>query len=541
MATFKARLTFASSGEPSLLVWSPHPSLLKNAGAPACFGFPILQRQGGLLLAVPDGFLSEELLLDGSVDGYDGIVGPSKVFEATLLEEDESGFMAPTEYTKNFLVVDLKDDCLKDMQVFSDEIQVDQVVPFEDSMPAAFPRVADIVPKVLEWCDAAVDGRVHFYSAREEPDRPAQPKRAAPKKVTNAELVAQIAALSAQVQLLSDQSKEVARAKESLSATPVPEPVLGGAMVGRLPSLTASLGLSQTPAKASQLLGPPPRVRPAERAAQTVVVKENEPLTLEEEAEAEDPMLRALTSQSTALTALVAHLAGGTDSLQELASGSSSQLSISGRGVAKREKMQQELAARTSTFFLQVQQQLFKRMNPSRQVPRTQADVLASGVSMTAYLERYGGYRHARDAGLALWVAAHAMDCAAADDFVGTKEFLALLVASLEQSAMDNSWNLAWVLTLMDDPPSMLFADRMTPVVAHGRPFSPLIPPTLASNSLAYLKEIELLVTRKGEVKPGKPPKAPSAEPDEETSPSPKRRPKYPKKPKSEPSGKDGN
>ena len=62
------------------------------------------------------------------------------------------------------------------------------------------------------------------------------------------------------------------------------------------------------------------------------------------------------------------------------------------------------------------------------------------------------------------------MDCAAVDDFAGTKEFLALLVAALEQSALDNSWNLAWVLTLMDDPPAMLFADRMTPVVAHGHP-----------------------------------------------------------------------
>ena len=322
--------------------------------------------------------------------------------------------------------------------------------------------------------------------------------------------------------------------KSTSSAVPVPEPVLGGAMVARLPSLAANLGISQTPAKASQLLGPPPRVRHVERTTPAAPMKEDEPRLLEETEETGDPMLRALASQSTALTTLVAHLAGGSDALQDLPSGSTSHLSFSGRGIAKREKMQQELAARSSNFFLQVQQQLYKRMNPSRQVPRTQTELTANGASMTAYLERYGGYRHARDAGLALWVAAHAMDCAAVDDFAGTKEFLALLVAALEQSALDNSWNLAWVLTLMDDPPSMLFADRMTPVVAHGRPFSPLIPPTLASTSLAYLKEIELLVTRKGEVKPGKPPKAPAVDPGEET-PSPKRRPKFPKKPKSGP------
>lgn len=539
MESFKTGLTFASGGDPSLLVWSPHASFLKNVGPRSCYAFPVLQRRGGLLLAIPDGFLSEELLLDGSADGFDGAVGPSKVFEATLLEEDESGTLAPTEFVKSFLVVDLKDECLSDMQVFGDEVDPDHVFPFEESMPTAFPKVADVVAKVLEWCDAAVTGRAHFYSAREEQERTPPPKRATPKKVTNAVLVDQIAALSAQVKLLNDQHQQMMQEKSSSSADRVPDPVLGGSMAARLPSLAASLGISQTPAKASQLMGPPPRVRQTERPDPVQAVRLDEPRLLEEEVAVGDPMLQAISNQSTALTALVAHLTGGTDALHDLSGGGTSQLSMSGRGVARREKMQQELAARSSGFFLAVQQQLYKRMNPSRQVPRTQAEVTASGASMTAYLERYGGYRHARDAGLALWVAAHAMDCAAADDFVGTKEFLALLVAALEQSALDGSWNLAWVLTLMDDPPAMLFADRMTPVVSHGRPFSPLIPPSWAATSLAYLKEIELLVTRKGEVKPTRTPKPTPTEPDEENSPSPKRRPKFPKKPKADPPSKE--
>ena len=61
---------------------------------------------------------------------------------------------------------------------------------------------------------------------------------------------------------------------------------------------------------------------------------------------------------------------------------------------------------------------------------------------MTAYLERFGGYKNARDAGLSLWVAAHAMDCAAEGDFAGTREYLALLCTALEQSALDGSWSL---------------------------------------------------------------------------------------------------
>ena len=108
--------------------------------------------------------------------------------------------------------------------------------------------------------------------------------------------------------------------------------------------------------------------------------------------------------------------------------------------------MQSELAARSSTFFLQVQQQLFKRMNPTRQVPQTEADLAASGISMTSYLERYGGFRGNRETGLALWIAAHVMDAMAVQDFHGAKEYMALLTVALEQSALDGGWHLAYLL-----------------------------------------------------------------------------------------------
>ena len=153
------------------------------------------------------------------------------------------------------------------------------------------------------------------------------------------------------------------------------------------------------------------------------------------------------------------------------------------------------------------------------------------GASMTSYLERYGGYKNAKESGLVLWIAAHAMDCAAAGDFEGTKEYLSLLVTSVEQSALDGNWSLAWTLALLDDPPAMLFADRMQPVVAHGRPFAPLIPPQWASTALAYLKEIDILVTRKTEVRaPKAAPQREKAEAEDESTGSPRRRPKFPKK-----------
>ena len=533
MESLKSRLKFASGGDASLLVRTPPQNFIKSVVAPACYVLPIMQRAGGFLAAVPNDFLSDELLLDSAVDGHEGVLGPSKVFEALLMEEDEQNNVVTTDYVNSFLVIDILDVALREMHEFDPSTDdAETIVPFEDSMPAAIPKVSDSVAKILEWVDAAVVSRAHFYSAREEQVPVATPKRGGgPKKISNAALVEQMNALAAQVQLLTEMQKQAALEKApSSSAIHVPDPSGGGQMVSRLPGLANGLGVCQTPSKAVQLIGPPPKTKAAEKEQRLGDLVEDEPKTIEEVA-ANNPILSALSSQSTALTALVAHLAGGGDVLQDLG-GSSSSHSLSSRGVARREKMQNELAGRTSMYFLQVQQQIFKRMNPAKQVLQTLEELVNANNSMTAYLERYGGYKSARDAGLALWVAAHAMDCASAGDFVGTKEYLALLCAGLEQSAFDGSWNLAWVLTLLDDPPAMLFADRMQPVVAHGRPFAPIIPPTWAATSLAYLREIEVLVTRKSEIKTNKNQNPKGRSDTEPDNPSPKRKQKFPKKPK---------
>ena len=110
------------------------------------------------------------------------------------------------------------------------------------------------------------------------------------------------------------------------------------------------------------------------------------------------------------------------------------------------------------------------------------------------------------------------MDAAAMDDFHATKEYLAWLTTSLEQSALDGSWNVAYILSLMEEPPQQLFGDRQRSVAATGRPFAPLVPPCWAAVALAYLKEIEVLSTRKVEMK--KPPlkaAAPTTTPESQT------------------------
>ena len=204
--------------------------------------------------------------------------------------------------------------------------------------------------------------------------------------------------------------------------------------------------------------------------------------------------------------------------------------SSSTKGTAKRERLQQDLASRQSSFFLALQQQIFRRLNPSSILPRTEEEIQKKAPSLLTYLERYGGFKGQREAGLTMWVFAHALDAAATGDFFATKEYLALGVMALEQSAFDaGDWGLAYVLSLIEDPPQALFQEKMQSITAAGgRPFAPLIPPQLASINLAYLKEIDVLQTRRQETKSKK--SQPSGGKAEEDSPSPRRRPKFPKK-----------
>lgn len=128
-----------------------------------------------------------------------------------------------------------------------------------------------------------------------------------------------------------------------------------------------------------------------------------------------------------------------------------------------------------------------------------------------------------------MWMIAHAVDSASAGDFHQTKEYLSLLSVAMEQSVLDGGWNIAYLLSLLEEPPVQLYADRPNALSALGRPFGGLVPAPWASTALAYLKEMEVLQTRKQDTRNN--PKA-AVPKDSPSSPSPKRRPKFPKKPK---------
>ena len=541
----KEMIRFAKEGDASLVMWRPPASLLASETVPCCLLIPVMSRTGGMLVAIPENFLATGALLDGLSSSDGALLGPSRSFEAEMLVEDEfSGQVSVLENSGRFLILDVDDSCAGAFELYDYAVELpSDTMPFLKERPDSLPNIAGIIEEVKAWIELVSDSRLHFYSAREEEE--ATPKvapgvkKANPKRTSNAALAEQVAALASQIQMIAQQQEAFVKAQSQNlgSAAPAGDPVLQVPTIQRLPALSTGLRVAATPAKqALALVGPPPKTKaPTVADVPRGEHADGGDLNPILSADAPSPIVAAISQQSMALTQLVAHLAGG-DPIGELSSSSSSSNSLNTKGVARRERMQAELAGRTSNYFMQMQQQLHKKMLPSRPIPQTEEELSASNLSMTSYMERYGGYRNNKEMGMAMWIASHAVDAAAQNDFRATKEYLSLLVIAMEQATLDGNWSVASILSLLESPPNQVFQERAQSVAMMDRPFSPLVPPSWAATALAYLKEIEVLSSRKTEIKFTKPNKTdPKADADVPSTPSPRRRPKFPKKPKGAP------
>ena len=539
----RKQLKFAVRGVPSITVLTLPGSVINGVeehDMVETFCIPIAHRKGGLLLAIPHSLISEEVLVAGnSAESNDDLIGPSKVMSSKFEVAEPDGSTTYLEDICGFVVVDFTNEVLAHMVPYDPLFEDYQhVVPFSESVPNAFPSMAGIVEKVREWTSETEAPRAVFYSAREEQEgggkaAPAV-KKAPGKRITNSSLLEEVENLKAQLAMLKSAQEP---AVSSAAAIPVGE-ALGGARViaPKLPGLSQGLlGGHQPTSKAAAMLGPPPRTKAAPvRQEPAEKMAEDEPQLGAEQVfagQGADQILLALAQQSSAITSLVAHLAGGADPMSDLSASGSGQFSGGTRGVQRRDRMMQELAAGKSNFFMQVQQQLHRKLNPSSPAPSTEEELCASDASVLTYLERFGGYQKNKELGYVMWLLGHITDAFARGDIHLAREHTALAVCAVEQAALDRGeWSLGFLLGLTADPPVQMFQDRLQNVTAYGRSFGPLTPSGWAATALAFLKEMEILQSRKMEVRKVKP-DPPTKDPEADT-PSPKRRPRYPKKPK---------
>lgn len=514
------------------------------------FVLPLLPRGGGFLACIPYGVLDESWLTDGaSLEMAPTWLGVGTHFDVPLVEESDDGTPVPLGMNGPVVVVDVNDDFLNFARLFDPVTDADsEIVPYHPDNTSCIPQIHALIESVRAWLIERTDPLAGFYSAQEDPEVPAAKGKSvaakkagvAPKRVTNAVLMEQLAMLNNQLQLLSARQDAL---EQSQPVQGQPAENVSGSSSGnrnKLPDLSAGLGSVDGPqpamAKTLQLLGPPPRTKLGQPSmAKVAGIPPEEPNALLggdgfRAGQDSGNIVNALSQQSTALTALGAHLAQqGGDPLTELQSGFSSSSSM--RGVQRREKLQAELASRSGNFFLLMMQQIHKRISPGRALPKSEAEL--GHLSMVEYLEKAGGYKQQKSLGLIQWILAHAVDAAAQDDFAGVKEIIALLAMSVEQANYDNGdWAVAYLVSLHEDPPIQLFQERSMQVSTTSRPFSPLIPPTWTATTLSYIKDIEVLASKKPDS--GKKAAVAQKDPGADGSPvgSPKRKPRYPKRPK---------
>ena len=533
-------LRFAGSAEDgTLCVLTLLPEMLPDDVPISCMAIPILSRPGGMLLAVPAGYISPHVLLDAAFADETTLLGPSQEFKCFMIEEDEHGGEHRLDEAGSFLAIDVSDAILAHLREYDPVTDPSETIQtFVPEHPEAIVDLKQAFEDVRAWLETLGDSaRVNFFSAREEPPEPLPKtgKRASPKRITTAALAESVASLTTQMQTLAAQQEALLKLSKA-SATHVPvQPNGGMTTASRVPDVSAGLSspIPAGPMNLANLIGPPPRTKQPALAKATgpALPDTGEPL---EQLQVEDQnvVTKALMQQSAAITSLVAHIAAGGDPVIDLQGSQSSALTLSTRGAAKREKMQQDLANGTSQYFLQAQQQLYKKMNPSKPLPRSDSDLLSAGASMTAYMEKFGGFKSRQDLGFIMWMLSHAMDAGAQGNSHLMREYVALTVACIDQSNLDGHWSMAYTLSLLEEPPNQVFCEKGTGMTAIGRPFSPLVPAPWASTALSFVKELEVLNTKKQETKS---PKASPKGGDPPNPKSPPRRPKFPRRPKAAP------
>ena len=109
--------------------------------------------------------------------------------------------------------------------------------------------------------------------------------------------------------------------------------------------------------------------------------------------------------------------------------------------------------------------------------------------------------------------------------------FTVLSLAAVEQCAQDGgSWEGGHSITLLEDSPHQLFQHRPASANPRLRACGGLTPQTWATTTLSYIREIDLIQSRRTEAVNNPKPKGPP--PSDDPAPGAKaRRPRFPQKP----------
>ena len=533
-----------------------------QAGGPLlqeCFVIPLMPRTNGVLLALPAGFLPESLLQEGLAAGPEDLIGPSKTLVVPGVWEEADGTELSSGEDIEVLVVDFHRRILNQVRDFDPVTEGPGIHAFSADHAEVFPESSSLLLGAYAWLEEGGEGRTQYYSA-EEPVTSSHPHEPAPKanasksraksspggastparRVTTATLAEQLAEISKSLPALSSRLDQMSERQTLLSSPSAPaspavpahkRPFEVSGYQGPKPSPTAFL----------RTVGSPPRVqalKESPRPDRHVSFPEDEPKQIPSDPDFVPPTLpdqnlgqggisAAILQQSQALATLVAHSVNQ-DGFSDLGTTSGSS-SMSLKGSAKREKLMNDLAHRRGDFLLKIAQNAFQRLKPSESLPKDLPGFRGKAI-FSKYVERNGGFAGQRDHGLFMWLLCQIADAMVSGDDKGAQELLALAMVAVEQSAQDGGkWEVAWILSLQEDPPTGIFSARPASTNPRLRAFSPLCPAEWAAIALSFVKEVDIINTRRQEALPVK--KGGQKGQGEEESQK-KKQPRYPKRPK---------
>lgn len=119
-------------------------------------------------------------------------------------------------------------------------------------------------------------------------------------------------------------------------------------------------------------------------------------------------------------------------------------------------------------------------------------------------MERYGGFGRHRDLGLVLYQVMSILDFLQSDNLGAARDATALLAVCLDQAVIDNGrFDLAALLTLQEDPPSSIFINRQQSTLSRSRTFSHLADQRWVTVALAFIKELEVINSKRLEITGG--------------------------------------
>lgn len=341
-------------------------------------------------------------------------------------------------------------------------------------------------------------GRRPKQRAKAKASQPGASTTERPKRVTTASLAAAVQDVVATLPTITEQMRVMLEKQKAMEERMNQQSSVSAALSqplgGRQEALVRERSLVSG-------LASPPRMR-SHALLQTPVPKPPaEVLELEKERQELGPgsdLAQAMLAQSAALTSPVAQITSNhQDPLQDLQPGAQAGV----RGAQGRARLQQELASQKGLFFHSVVLSMARRMAPTSVADQPYGVLLANGISGVRYLERFGGYGRQKDLGILMFQVMTAIDFLMAGNVEAAKDTVALMAVMLEQACLDGGrFELAQCLTLQEDIPASIFTSRQTSQLSRSRAFAPLADQRWITVALAFLKEMDVIVSKRGEL-----------------------------------------